>query len=151
MTWIWLVQLSLDVALILTVMALWRPERRRNEEEKAQEEKIRAALAIVESRSNHLEKEILRYRKLIEEQLNLLQVICSQARQILEKGQDRVTTFAPTIEEAELLGTGATAAPWNVVTPSEKIPTVTELEETRRRHGSELRPDLKTILRDQLA
>lgn len=152
MTGIWMVQLALDVALILTIMALWKPERQKKGEESASEERIKASLNVLETRALQLEKDIQQYRKTIDEQLNALLAICDQARQILARGQTRITAFAPTLEEDELkLSSAPPSAETTSVAASHKIPTLQELEAARVRHRSDITLDLKTILKDQLA
>lgn len=153
MTWIWIVQLALDVALILTVMALWKPERQSSSEDSASEGRITASLNVLETRALQLEKDIQGYRKTIDEQLTTLLAICDQARQILDKGQARVTNFLPSLEEDELrvTPTEIIPAPVEPSITALKIPTLQELEAVRLRHRSDITLDLKTILKDQLA
>lgn len=153
MSWIWMAQLALDVALIFTIMSLLKPDRRRATED-ASDERITAALNVLETRALQLEKDIQQYRKTIDEQLAGLLGLCDQARQIIDRNQTRVTSFTPSWEEEELKGTRLVAPPSSAAESAAvepKIPTLQELEQTRQRHREEVALDLKTILRDQLA
>ncbi len=147
MSWIWMAQLALDVGLIFTVMALWRPNPKKNAEEV--EERIAGSLNLLESRAAQLEKEMQAHRKVIDEQLSSLLGVCEQARNLLDKSPWRVTSFTPSREERELKSLAQPDRHPEVV-PT-KIPTLQELEQVKRRHHSDITLDLKTLLKDQLA
>jgi len=146
MNWIWLAQLGLDVGLILTVMALWRPTPKVADQT---EERVTQSLNLLETRAAQLERDMQSYRKVIDEQLNALLGVCEQARSLLDRQSMKVTAFSPSREERELKA----AMPSNGQPEafSAKIPTLQELERIKRRHHSDITLDLKTLLRDQLA
>lgn len=146
MNWIWFAQLALDVGLILTVMALWRPSPKVADEN---EERVTQSLNLLESRAAQLERDMQSYRKVIDEQLNALLGVCEQARGLLDRHSMKVTAFTPSREERELKAAVHPQGQPEAI--AAKIPTLQELERIKRRHHSDITLDLKTLLRDQLA
>jgi dsDNA-specific endonuclease/ATPase MutS2 len=157
-------------------MALWKPEPRKKQEveESSADQRLKAALNVLENRALALERDVQLQRKAMEEfrrqreeafgkidelrarleaELATLALITKEAREILERGKKRITTYTPTSEEIDFLKGPVAPQPAEPAKQAvdEKIPTLKELEEARARHHSHLNLDLKTILRDQLA
>lgn len=155
MSWIWITQIALDLAFIFTLMALLKPDNKKAIEESTIDDKIAVALQGMENRTRQLERDILQYRKTIEEQQSALLGLYEKARQLIEQNENRLTTYSPSWEEQEFKATAVTVAekaePVSSASSEPKIPTLQELEQTRERHRHEVNLDLKTILRDQLA
>ncbi len=148
MDWIWIIQLTIDVGLIVSVMLLFKPTTDLAAEE--QEKRLKEMMEALERRAEALEREIQRNRQAFEEQTSRLQHICRQARDLLDQGQVRITAFAPSQEEFELKGIRKEPG-ISAVAPEHKIPTLEEVQTVQETAKKPVELDLKTILRSQLA
>ena len=139
MNWSAFVDLSLFLAIGGYLMWQWLSRHR----QVALDQRVSAALNVLEARANQLEREVEQYRRRIEEQIHLLSKVCDQANRLLEKG--RVNSFPRSWEESEIrsLFTGGEAP--------KSIPTLEQVEATRQQLKTESQFDLKTLLKDQLA
>ena len=146
MSWIWITQITFDLFLVAG-MAFWLFDRTRDRSARAANEtRLTEALGKVHDHSAQLEDEALHYRKTAEGQLRVLSRICDEAARVFNRTQFSEVSSTPSLEESELRAILKAPA-----TQESKIPTLEQLEKTRRRLDSEINFDLRTLLRDQLS
>jgi uncharacterized membrane-anchored protein YhcB (DUF1043 family) len=138
MTFLW-IQLALDGAII-GIFLVWIAQRKGvmgmgNSDEKANE------MDAWQEKLRQMENEMQRYREKMDAQLNALKKICDEAARILSRTSNEIA-LDPSFEENEIKSA--------LQTSSDQIPTLHQLEKTRGRLESELKMDLRSLLRDQL-
>ena len=97
---------------------------------------------LLQEKSAEWELEIQKYREKFEESLKTLHGICEQANRILRQNKPLISLHSR--EENELKEA-------SLEKPSQKIPSLEQIENTKIRLKSDIPIDLKTLLKDQLA
>lgn len=136
MEWFVFTQFVVDILLlgiaVKLVLGGWQTRTSANE------------LADLQNLKAEWSQEMSACRKQAAEQLRLLQSICEQAKKILDGKQLLSASFPPSLEENELRNLSE-------VKPITKIPTLADVEVTKKRLRQESALDLHTLLKEQLA
>jgi hypothetical protein len=146
MEWIWAAQAA--TAFFVGVLGLWVWRLRCGVAQQSNGERVTASLHILETRIQEWDREVQSHREKMAQELRALQRICERAKEILERGQAEGLAQSPSQEEKELKHLALDAAP--AAEPS-AIPTLQQVEETKKRLRQHLSFDLRSLLRDQLA
>ena len=148
MIWIWCMQGGLDFLFLLLVIMLWWNTRAMQLENGAnQDERVSAAITVLEEKAQDLERQAARYRQRLDGELAALHRICDRAKNLVQQGQ---SAFPPSDEEFELKA-ALSADKEDAPLRKSDIPTLHQIERTRQRLKSEISVDLRHLLRDQLA
>lgn len=143
-TW-FILQWLFDVAVLGWLAYVWIDRKNRVAVSTERAELSSAdAMDMIQKARVEIQNEMSQYRGQMTEQLKVLRGICDQARRILDGKQSIPQAFPPSQEENELKNFVAKK-------PEGRIPTLGDLESTRKRLRTESSLDLRSLLKEQLA
>jgi hypothetical protein len=146
MEWIWAGQATLLMMVSALAFLLWRVQRRLGTY--LAEDRVTAGLNVLEARLQEWDGEARDRKEKIVAQLRILQRICDKAKEILEQNQTQGASQAISVEENELKALASEPA---LPDETQSIPTLQQVEETKKRLKQEMALDLRSLLREQLA
>ena len=138
---LWTVQLAFDM-MAAVFIAKWFLTQR-DQAINPPEQKIEALIQVIQQRAGEWEKAAQQNKTRAEQQLRALARICEQANQTLSRAKLHNGSLVPSEEENELR---AFSAP----TDEEKIPSLEQIQKTRKRIKNEMALSLKALLSEQL-
>jgi hypothetical protein len=148
MIWYFSLQLVLNLCFVLAIIISWR---RGGMASPARSDRWTCELVqTLEARVKQWESEMGAFRARLDEELRQLIRIGDQAQRILNRGQFLGASFSPSVEESELKAALVDIQKVEIDVLRD-IPRLSDLEKTRERLKTELIPDLRTLLREQLA
>lgn len=135
-------QLLLDI-FFLVALVFWIKERyaASKEWQSGLAPELEQQLSRLETRERQLETELLAHREKMRLQMESLTRIGDEAEKILRRVSVEDPYFSPSVEELELRSLPQVA---------ENIPTLKQLEQTQQRVKSEVRSDLRDLLKSQI-
>jgi len=145
MEWIWAVQATLLALLSALAFCVWRVQRRLSRF--LAEDRVIAGLNILEARLQEWDAEARDRKEKAIQQLRILVRVCEKAKEILEHNQTQGASSI-SLEENELK---ALVAEPTLPDETQSIPTLQQVEETKKRLKGDIALDLRSLLRDQLA
>lgn len=134
MTWLWCIQLGLDIALMALVLRLRR---------KAEASSTEALSRRLDERAAELDRARQEFQDRARRALERLNRACARAEQWLDQGPLPGLSVSGTEEGRELSAVSAA--------PAEEIPSLRDIERTRHRLAAESQPNLRALLQDQLS
>ena len=143
MDWTDLIQWMLNFAFLSAFV--WRHFQDKKVKTHPIDEKIRLAMIEADTRLRNWEIELKNSRTRFEEQTRSLESLTDQVNRLLKQGKLNQFSFPQSAEEQELKG-----ALQSTHEPAQ-IPTLHQIENTKRRLKTESPLDLRTLLKDQLA
>lgn len=146
MEWIWAGQATLLVIISALVFVVWRLQRRFTH--LLAEDRVTAGLNILEARLQEWDGDARDRKERALQHLRSLQKICEKAKEILEQNQTHAAAQPISLEENELKALVAEPA---LPDETQSIPTLQQVEETKKRLKQEIALDLRSLLREQLA
>lgn len=144
MIFLWIVQLVVNIAFVAA--AVWFQRRIKNAEQRdgVDNPAWTAAMQCLDARFKALEEASQATRQIMETETRRLRSVCDQAEAFWRRQKQSSDFISDDSSEAAELRAITEAR-------SNDIPKLRELEKTRKTLMKDVRPDLRSVLREQLA